>query len=383
MNNQSTSTTSQNNTPIVLPTLRLLSNTPVGGYGASTTASTTIVRWVDRGRGNIYEAREDSLEAATISNTIVPKIFSSLWNKNLTAFIGSSLLDNSSPATTLYAELRARILPKTATSTATSSKNVTQAPGTSIVVDSLQTPYELKGRNLPSDITTYAVSPKKDKVFFLANENGYGVGYTATFDGQSVTQIFSTPVTQANAEWPEDNTIAITTKGSASQNGYLYFVDPKKGVWNKILGPISGLSTRVSHDAKYVVASGSYTNSITTSIYAVSTGQNLDAVIHTLADKCVWGNFNKNMLYCAVPSQPTNGAYPDDWYKGTISMVDKIWQVNATSGEIHLVTSIVDQSDRVIDAFNLGLDPKDEYLFFMNKNDLSLWSFDLVASKVQ
>ena len=60
---------------------------------------------------------------------------------------------------------------------------------------------------------------------------------------------------------------------------------------------------------------------------------------------------------------------------------DGILILNAKTGEIHLVSSIVDQSDRVIDAFNLGIDPKDNYLFFMNKNDLTLWSYDLVASQ--
>jgi hypothetical protein len=244
-----------------------------------------------------------------------------------------------------------------------------------------QTPFELKGNNLPTGIITYAVSPKKDKVFYIVNENGYGIGYTATFSGQSVTQIFPTPLTQVNADWPEDNTIAITTKGSASQQGYLYFVNPKTGTWNKVLGPMPGLSTKVSHDAKYVLVSSGSANSVSTSIYSVATGNSVDAIIRTLADKCVWGNFNKNMLYCAVPSQPVNATYPDDWYTGAVSFADKIWQVNATTEEVHLVTTIVDQSDRVIDAFNLGLDPKDEYLFFMNKNDLSLWSFDLVASK--
>jgi hypothetical protein len=85
------------------------------------------------------------------------------------------------------------------------------------------------------------------------------------------------------------------------------------------------------------------------------------------------------MVYCAVPSQPIKAIYPDDWYKGTISFIDKIWQSNATTGEIKLISSIVDTSDRVIDAFNLGLDPKDDFLIFMNKNDLSLWSLDLVS----
>ena len=89
------------------------------------------------------------------------------------------------------------------------------------------------------------------------------------------------------------------------------------------------------------------------------------------------------MVYCATPGEPVLGLYPDDWYRGVISTADKIWQLSASSGEIHLVSSIVDQSDRVIDAFNLGLDPKDEFLFFMNKNDLSLWSLDLVVGNIR
>jgi len=387
-NIQATSTEPGYDTPSTPSTLRLLSNTPVGGYGASTTASTTIVRWVDRGRGNIYEAHGDILDVITISNTVVPKIYDSLWNKNLTAFIGPSLQDGVSEASLLYAELRARPVPKTASSTGTNAATTTAltaqlmastSPGSSFIA---QTPYELKGKNLPQHIVAYAISPKKDKIFFLVNDKGSGIGYTATFDGKSVTQIFNTPITQVNAEWPEENTIAITTKGSAFYGGFLYFVNPKTGIWKKILGPIIGLSTRVSHDGKSVLASSAEGNTMSTAIFNVSSHKFTSAVFRTLADKCVWGNFNLNMVYCAVPAQPVNGLYPDDWYRGLVSGADKIWQLNSTTGEIHLVSSIVDQSDRVIDAFNLGLDPKDEYLLFMNKNDLSLWSLDLVAGQI-
>ena len=364
--------------------LRLLSNTPVGGYGASTTASTTIVRWVDRGRGNVYEAHGDNSAIVTLSNTLVPKVYNSIWNKKLTAFVGQTLESSSASVTTLFAELRARVSPatsKTATSTKSASTTIAnQAPGTSIVVDTLLTPYELKGQNLPSNIIAYALSPKGDRIFMLSNTGGRGVGYIAAVNGKTVTQIFDTPVTRVTVEWPEENTIAITTDASAIQNGFLYFVNPKTGIWTKVLGPTLGLATRVSHDAKYVLASTGGQGSATVSIYNVAKKTSIDAVIRTMADKCVWGNFNNIMIYCAVPSQLANGYYPDDWYSGVMNGADKIWQLNASTGEIHQVTSIVDQSDRVIDAFNLGLDPKDEYLYFMNKNDLSLWSFDLVQN---
>lgn len=397
-----TQPTTVSGTQLKVPTLRLLSNTPVGGYGASTTETiitkatrlasstqtlgTTFVRWVDRGRGNIYEARGDTLDIATLSNTVVPKIYESVWNKNITAFVALALSDQTSVVNGVYAELRSRvlskILPTASTSTTQNSEQNTPSGSSQTNTAGSLTPFELKGKNLPENIIGYAVSPKKDRLFLMTNESGTGVGYVTKFDGSGAAQIFTTPITQVNVDWPSDNVIAITTKGAADERGYLYFVDPKTGVWKKIVGPLPGLSAKVSTDAKKVFLSvAGNSNNIISSIYDVAQKKGTDAVVRTLADKCIWGNFYKEMVYCGVPSQPVSGTYPDDWYKGTVSFIDKIWQENSTTGEIKLISSIVDTSDRVIDAFSLGLDSKDNFLFFMNKNDLSLWSLDLVSNK--
>ena len=359
--NPSTSSTSTPASPI--PVLRLLSDSPIGGYGVSTTGASTTMRWIDRGRGNIYEAREDSLDIKTISNTLLPRVYSSVWNKDLTSFIASILPEAPSVPATIYANILKQSIPAAASSTAASSL----------------TPYALRGGNLPDGVIGYAISPNKDKVFFLIAENGGSSGYISSVTGASMSKIFTTPLNELNVDWPADNVITITTKGGADAPGYLYLVDPKTGVWKKAIGPLPGLSAKVSHDGKYAFISvAGASDNIITAIYNLQKGTNVDAVIRTLADKCVWGNFYKSLLYCGVPAQPIAGTYPDDWYMGNISFTDKIWQVNADTGELHLVSSIVDQSDRIIDAFNLGLDPKDNYLFFMNKNDLSFWSLDLV-----
>ncbi len=350
---------------VVIPTLRLLSNAPVGGYGASTTPNKTVVRWIDRGRGNVSEISSNTLNTTLISNTLVPRSYTSVWNKNLTSFISSLLEDGTRGATTLYASLQSR--PKSTLSSTTPSNTLT--------------PYELKGRPLPENMITYAASPRKDSLFMLINENNTGVGYVSTFDGAGLTRIFDTPSTQLTAEWPEENTIAITTKPTFDQGGFLYFVNPKTGVWKKVLGPVNGLSTRVSRDAKYILASfSSSTGGLVTSFYTIGSGTTSDPSIQTLAEKCVWGNFYKQMVYCAVPTQIPSALYPDDWNKGKISFSDKIWQVNVLTGEVTLITSLADKADRIIDATNLQIDDRDDFLFFMNKTDLSLWSLDLVAN---
>lgn len=346
-----------------VPTLRLISDSPVGGYSASTTASTTIIRWVDRGRGNILETKSDSSEIITLSNTILPRIYDSVWDKNLTAIIGSMLPSNTDTPTTVYAKLNKQAT----TSVATSSENVT--------------PYFLRGKNLPDNMLGYAVSPKGDKILMIIKENNQSVGYIANFDGTSVVKIFTNPITQLVVEWPEESTIAITTKASSKTNGYLYFINPKTGVWKKILGPILGLSTKVSHDATKILASASIRGGgIVTNIYTVGTTTPTDTTLRTLAEKCTWGKFYKELLYCATPSTPALPNYPDDWYRGTITSYDKIWQFNTKNSDIRLVSSLINQADRSINVFNLNTDPRDDYLLFMNKDDLSFWSLDLNAN---
>jgi hypothetical protein len=365
----SSSTTNTSMQPAAkIPTLRLLSNTPVGGYGASTVGTTTRVRWVDRGRGNIYEVVENIPTTATLSNTIVPRVNESAWNSNLSAFIGSLVQDGASRPVTVLSSL----LPRPAASTSTRAISSSSDP---------YTPFQLKGSNLPDNVVTYAVSPKKDKVFLFINENGVGTGYIANFNGSSMKRLFTTPLTQVIADWPETNTITLLTQASASDNGFFYFVSTQTGAMRKVLGPIPGLLARASHDAKYVIYSGFDLNqNVSTAILTVAKNVSTDALIQTLANKCAWGNFYKNLVYCGVPRTIPEGTYPDDWLMGLTSFSDKIWQFNAETGEAHLVSTIVDQSDRIIDAFNLGLDEKDNYLFFMNKNDLSLWSLDLVSA---
>ena len=122
-------------TTVTIQALRELSMTPIGGYGATTTASTTIIHWVDRGRGDVLEAREDSMDITTLSNTLLPKTYSSTWNKDATSFIGSLLGDDGATISTIYATLTAQ---------ATSSS---------------ATPFRLQGKNLPAGIVSYATSP--------------------------------------------------------------------------------------------------------------------------------------------------------------------------------------------------------------------------------
>jgi hypothetical protein len=268
--------------------------------------------------------------------------------------------------------------PTTAVSTVTSS---TTASTSSTL--STNTPYQLQGELLPSNTTEIAVNPEGTSVFTLALSSdsavdSSGIGYISQFDGSKKTEIFSTPLTQVNAQWPTDNVIALTTKGSSVEPGFLYFVNPKTGAFTNILANIQGLDTLTNHDASEVLYSASDgNNGLTTSVYDVKAGTNKMLAFNTLPEKCVWSSIDKDDLLCAVPRQIPAASYPEAWYQGTIAFSDSLWEINVSTGEVHQIADLLSLAKKNIDAENLTLDPKENFLYFINKDDLSLWSISL------
>ena len=362
---KTSTTTSQYGTKMRLPKLRQLSTTPVAGMFASTTkikssalASTTIdetiVRFIDRGAGHIFQANDLNLDIEKISNTTLPKIYEGYWNKNLTAMVLRYLKDDTDYVTNFYAELR-----KPATSTNLST-----------------TQYEIKGKYLLQSIDQVVVSPLGDKIFTWNIDGGNGVGYLSSFDDKSKVKLIDTPLTQMNIDWQDPLNVSMTTKGSGLSSGYSYLVNTKTGSITKFLSGIKGLSAKYSKDSKNIIYS-SGGSTIKTSVLGTQNSTSTEVIFGTIVDKCVWSSLRKNEVYCAVPNEIPEGLYPDDWYKGKVSFVDKIWHLDTVTGEVHLIANLSLLSKDLIDATQLTLDPKENYLYFINKQDLTLWSLDL------
>lgn len=335
------------------PKLRQLSESPVSVVSASSTATTSIVRFVDRGTGHVYEARNTSSEIEKISNTTLPKIYSGYANKNGSAFVMQYLKDETDIITNFYAELR---------STGTSTT---------------ETKYELKGKYLSPDIKQFAVSPLGDKVFTWNIEGNNGVGYVSSFDEKTRVKIIDTPINLATIDWPEVNTLILNTKASGISSGFIYAINTKDGSMRSVLGGIKGLTGKMSRDTNKLIYSYKVQNTFGTSLLNLKDNSSQETIFRTLSEKCVWSTLRKNELYCAVPTEIPDAMYPDDWYKGKVSFTDQIWYLDTNTGEVHLVANLIKLSNQLIDATNLTLDPKENTLYFINKRDLNLWALDL------
>lgn len=355
------------------PKVRQIWPTPIGGFVASTTASSTFVRFVDRGTGYIYDMGSDSVAPMNISNTTLPLVYESYWNKSGVSGIFRYIKDGGDDITNFYVQLKTTAAASssvTGASTATTSGSTQQILG--------QTQYGLRGTYFPGNILSVAVSPKGNQLFVVENVNGNGVGFISNFDGSGSKQVFSSPMTQISAFWPTTDTLMLATKASADSYGYLYSIDQKTGTMDTVFGGVYGLSVLPNPTAQLILYSDlSSAGNLVTSLYNTKNDSSQDLPLVTLADKCVWSKKNPVDVFCAVPSTVPPTGYPDMWYQGTDSTTDSIVEIDTDTGNTHPVSNVSVAAKTPIDAEWLALDPSERFLYFVNKKDLSLWSVDL------
>jgi hypothetical protein len=78
-----------------------------------------------------------------------------------------------------------------------------------------------------------------------------------------------------------------------------------------------------------------------------------------------------------VPSSGLRAGEPDLWYQGISHYSDRIWRFDVDTDYADVAVDPKKDFNIDIDAEKLFLSPSEDYLFFINKNDLSLWALKL------
>ena len=339
-------------------TKNILTQLTTDAVSGSAYYGTTTALYMERATGNLYKINLDGTEKTRLSNTTIPKIFETLWSYKSDKIMARYFEDATQDEIKLNVKTFLAPIGQMLKATSTSG-------------------MELKGVALPPTASEVAVSPAEDKIFYLsATEDGLTEGVVADFSNKNQKKIFELPFGEFNASWSTKDNIALLTKSSFGEKGFLYFLNSKTGALVKILGDINGLTAVVSLDGDKVVFSGIGRQGLESKIYNIKTGAFSDLGFLTLADKCVWGKKNKmptgRTLYCAVPLGALGAKQPDDWYKGKVSFSDELWSKNISTGENKIILDSFGA-----DIMNISANADDGYLVFTNKNDGTLWSLKL------
>ncbi|MEK7081489.1 MAG: hypothetical protein AAB888_00820 [Patescibacteria group bacterium] len=341
-----------------LPELRKISSSPTAGvYVFSKTVqredkskfNAVFLRRVDKATGNVYETRLDNMEETRVTNTTIPKIYEALWGNNENSLLLRYLRDDGETIETF------------------TSKVIEGADGKE---------GSLLGTFLPSDIKSVAVSPKKDKIFYLNVVSGEAQGTVMDTVLGKKGIVFRYLFTEWLPDWPADNIITLVTKPSGKTSGFMYSINSIGGNMTKILGDIRGLTALMSPNGKKVLYSESAGNSFALNLYDVGSAETTSQSARTLSDKCVWSADN-DVFYCAVPLNPPQALYPDGWYQGLVSFSDVLVRIDAGVGSMTVLVDPKEFAGEEIDAVNLALSKDENYLFFINKKDGAPWALEM------
>ncbi|HEU0080782.1 MAG TPA: hypothetical protein VFQ72_02030 [Candidatus Paceibacterota bacterium] len=333
--------------PAAQPRLRKLSSEPaVSAAFVYSATSTRAVRFVDRATGHILEAAVDSALQSTPSNVTIPQVREALWGDKASSLVYRYL--KGSTVQSFYAALKS--------GTATSSQPI-------------------EGIFLPSDIRSMAVTGGKILYFDPSVESGRLI--MANMDGSKKATVWTSDFGEWAISSVNPAKAFIYTKPSASANGVGYIVDTTKGTATKVVGDAAGLEGSIGPSGDYVFLSAASGSGIASASYSAAKKTVSQLSLSTLASKCAWSGASKKTVYCGIPANLESAAYPDDWYKGSVSFSDRLWKIDMETGETEVVLDPFLDSLNEFDMTNLTVDPTDTYLAFVNKKDLSLWLYKI------
>lgn len=93
--------------------------------------------------------------------------------------------------------------------------------------------------------------------------------------------------------------------------------------------------------------------------------------------KCILSSTAKYIMYCGYEFTEYGYNYPNDWYQGARSFSDNIWSVNLFNLSATQLANPENEVGRVVDITNMETSSDGKVLYFTNKNDNTLWSYEI------
>lgn len=332
-----------------------LSTAPVAGMTVFSRGTETLVRYVERTTGHIYEAvlpntsTSSALERKKITNTTIPKIYEAYFRSDGGAVVLRALRNDTDTDVTTAVTL----IPPT-TSSASSSEAV----------------HTLTSINLRGD--TGSMSVVGNNIYYSVEDSGAVV--STSFNNSSTNTLFSSQFT----DWkvvPSGNGVILQTKPSENSAGYAYSINA--GLVNKLLGPLVGLSVVSNSSGNRLLYSHFTDSGIQTSAKNLQSGVVIDISPSTLAEKCVWSKINSEIIFCGTSIGEFGSQEVSNWYRGAETFSDYIWKHNNADETANIIINPKTTYELDLDVINPQLSPKEDYLIFINKVDMSLWALQL------
>jgi hypothetical protein len=225
----------------------------------------------------------------------------------------------------------------------------------------------------PTALTSYAFSPTEEKLASITRSGSLYSIMTSSPEGKNIKTVLTTQIPDYELYWIKKDFLAIKTKTSAHAPSLLQTMPAAGGIPTVTMSGALGFDVAWSPDGSTFIASSVSTRGYDMSLSLFDTAtHDIKAEIGfaTLPEKCVFSKKETESLFCAVPKYLGNNPLPDAWWQGRVGFNDELWRINTSTGE----TSLFLEAGG-FDMTNLFLSPNENFIFFINKKDSTLWSY--------
>ena len=358
------------------PLFRQLSTIPTAGATVVERDGKTFVRYIAKENGYTYEVDPKTGQSVQLTNTTIPRLYEAYWGNAGESVTLRYLTRDALEQDTIKTYLAYLSVPKKIDLSATAT---TPILGTLI------------GDFLPDNISSVSVSPDGTKLFYLLPINNEVAGTILTLATRAKKEIFRNTFKEWTPQLLNNETVILTTKPSAKVEGFSYLFDPKDRSFSRIVRKVNALTTLANTENTRVLYSENKIGKLSLNVYdkkgyAGDEGlvfQTMPLPIATLPEKCVWSQ-NRVRIFCAAFSATPKAELPDEWYQGTLAFADLFWTVNTDSSEIAFLadpTKEESAQNQSFDVMNPFMNKGETYFFFINKNDMTLWSMRIEKEK--
>lgn len=326
---------------VITAKLRQLTTRPIIGFYEkySTTTEPRFIVYAEAGTGHIFSINLDSGEEIRISNITIPAALEATFSQ-----AGDFVAIRSG-----------------------------YSAQSDVVLVDIRTPDAVTSETVPYRISDFTFDRNGSLLF--TEETGAGtVGKKFSTVTKIVETIFTIPFLSATVRWSVrgDTPIYVYPKASARLPGYLYEVSA--GKINRL--PISGGGLTSEAGRNYIAFTKLVDTEQQSFIYNLVTEEIVKSPIIISPEKCIFSDISESTLYCGYEATTYSYSFPDEWYMGTRSFSDRIWRINLNSQSATQIINPITTTGRDLDITNMTTGENDAFLYFINKNDNTLWTYE-------
>ena len=322
--------------------LRQLTTQPVAGFAEVMITASSIpeIRYIEAGTGHIYSIDLETGQEVRVSATTIP-----LTNTGALTPNGQFAMMQSGSGI-----------------------------GSEHVIGIISsTSDELRNFAIPGTITSFAATAENTFVYAAPAGNSLVVrAYNPSTN--TVAELFQIPFRDATIAWgtTEAGPHYVYPHTTSRLEGYVYSYTDGIAVRESASG--FGLSV-VGSSAGYIfseVQDGEY-NTYTTN---KSTGETDATPLTIIPEKCVFSQIDATSAICGIALTEYPFQMPDPWYKGEVRTSDNIWAYDLNDQSANLLVSPENVTGRQLDIISPQFGIGDTNLYFQNKIDQTLWTYE-------